>query len=170
MKYLIPIIIAIGALLSSCASAKRFQQPPPTLAQICADSFPSKVDTVIQEHWQVVNFPVPELDTIFIDSVDCPPNLPDAIRVPVKVAVRVPGKTVQVPVLVRDTTLSSTDLALKQAYEDLKAHYKKAINDLENCQTDKKVLKAKKKAPTLWLWMVVIGLISIILIQLLKKK
>lgn len=158
------IIIIISAVLASCATQKETR----TLAQICAEEFPAKADTVIQENWRVVNFPVPELDTLYIDSIPCPPNMPDTVFVPIRKEIRIPGKTIRVEIPIQDTTIYRIDSALQAAYKDLQDQYRKAIADLEVCQA--KYKESKSNRPNrLWLWALILG-IAVVILVILKKR
>lgn len=157
-------IISIAALLASCATQKETR----TLAQICAEEFPVKADTVIKENWRVVNFPVPELDTIYLDSIPCPPGLTDTLYVQVRKEIRIPGKTIRVEIPVSDTTIYRIDSALQKSYRDLEAQYRKAITDLEVCQA--RYAEAKEKKPNrLWLWALILGLVVVIFLLIRKR-
>ena len=159
------IVITAALALASCATQKETR----TLAQICAEEFPVKSDTVVQENWRVVNFPVPELDTLFVDSIPCPPGLADTVYVPIRKEIRIPGKTVRVEIPVSDTTIYRIDQALEQAYKDLQEQYRKAITDLEVCQA--RYTEAKEKKPNkLWLWALILGIVAVVVIVLKGRQ
>ena len=158
------IVITAALALASCATQKETR----TLAQICAEEFPVKSDTIIQENWRVVNFPVPEMDTIYLDSIPCPPGLSDTVYFTIRKEVKVPGRTVTVKVPVPDTTIYRIDKALEQAYKDLQEQYRKAITDLEVCQA--RYTEAKEKKPNrLWLWALILGIVAVIVVVVKKR-
>lgn len=115
------------AMAAACTSVREARQE--TFAQKCAEAFPPRIDTLIVEHWEVVNFPVTEYDTVVLASVPCPPGLTDTLWVTNEVQVRVPGRTVHIPVVRRDTVFWQTDTALKAAYDDLIEQYETLLAD-----------------------------------------
>lgn len=174
MRYICTLLATAVALfiLSSCGSIREARQE--TFAQKCAEAFPPKIDTVVVEHWEVVNFPVTEYDTVVIASVPCPPGLTDTLWVTNEVQVKVPGRVVQVPVVRRDTVFWQTDSALIAAYDDLKEQYAVLLADCliqdERVKSLEGELRRAKTPGNFWLWLMVAGLFVLVWALIRKKK
>jgi hypothetical protein len=150
------LLLILAASLQSCVSTRN-------LAERCAEEFPVITDTIVVEHWEVVNFPVLEYDTlILVERIPCPPGLTDTLYLDKEVRVTVPGRTIQVPVLTRDTIFHHTDTALRQAYEDLGQAYADLLAELsaERIVTEglRRQVKDSRKPSQVWLWAIVVAL------------
>ncbi|NBW20195.1 MAG: hypothetical protein EBR82_70725 [Caulobacteraceae bacterium] len=160
MKYFsilvnLPLVWLAIVLFWSCGSTKPIPPTPPTLAQICADSFPCKDSTIYVPVYYAAD--IPQQDTAVAIAIPCPPaDTPSVVQV-TKV-IRIPGKRI----IVRDTIPcpSDVDQALRQAYSDVSAKLKIAEAALQK----KKV--TGKGFPTWlnWLLIIVIAIQAVILL------
>jgi len=163
MRILTILAISI-AVLSSCGTQK-------TLAEKCAEQFPAKVirDTVTEIHWEVKNFPVPELDTMYVDTTVCPPSA-DTVMIEKVRKVTIPARTIKArtPVKTKVVTVEKVDSALIQAYKELQIKYRQAITDLEVLEAR---YKESKKARSPWLpWAILLALVILAVVLAVKKK
>ena len=158
------IFISLLLMLASCGTQK-------TLAEQCAEAFPSEVirDTITEVHWEVHNFPVPELDTMYIDTTICLPSA-DTIIVEKERRVYLPAKTVQaeIPVTKKTVNAQKVDSALVEAYQQLQAKYRQAITDLEVCEA--RYNEAGKKSSPWLPWAILLALITLAIVLAVKKK
>jgi hypothetical protein len=144
----------------SCASQKH-TIPVQTLAQVCADSFPCKDSLQFIE----VEIDVPKDSIIYVDSTECPPS-DTGVWVFTTDTLYLPGK--RVPVKTTVMVPSAIDSALRVAYKNLQVQYAKSIQDLKDCQARVKE-KAKPRAD--WkVWLMALGLLIVVLIQLFNRK
>lgn len=159
------LFFAIATLLASCGTSK-------SLAEKCAEAFPAEVirDTITEVHWEVKNFPVEveRIDTMFLDTVPCPPSA-DTVYVERVKKVTIPARTIKTkaPVEVRTITVEKIDSALIQAYEDLETKYREAIKQLEACEARYKETKRRGSG---WLAWAILGALLLLAIVLAVKK
>lgn len=159
------VYLALAAfLLSSVAigcKTNRFVEPAPTLAQMCADSFPCG-DTII--YVQVdVPVEVEKLDTFTVHRVETVYLPGDSIRT----YLTVPGRNI----VIRKTVMvpAQIDSALRVAHRELEEAYVKAIRDLRSCQ-DRAKDKGQAPEQTNWLtWVIAGAFLGLVLIVLVKK-
>lgn len=111
--------IAILFALMQITSCKLFQPAQPSAAD-CAALYPCRDSIAIFE--RTVTDTVEVTDT-YIDTVtvtDCPPNLPDTLRITDTIRIRIPGKKIPIEVIVMDTTAYRIDSALVRAFAGCK--------------------------------------------------
>lgn len=154
-NFIFPLIIwAVAVALPAC-NRKFASPPPPTLAQICSDSFPCG-DTLIFVEVEVP-VEVPGFDTVFSHILDTAFLAGDTVLVPVSV----PGhRTV---IIRRVMVPAQIDSALRVAYEQLGEAYQKSIADLRACQAAKKNKPTGGRGYGLSYWLIVAALLAVIL-------
>ncbi|NBW16590.1 MAG: hypothetical protein EBR82_52290 [Caulobacteraceae bacterium] len=160
MKYFsilvnLPLACLAIVIFWSCGSTKPIPPTPPTLAQICADSFPCKDSTIYVPVYYAAD--IPQQDTAVAITIPCPPaDTPSVIQV-TKV-IRIPGKRI----IVRDTIPcpSDVDQALRQAYADVSAKLKIAEAALQKKKATGKGFPAWLN----WLLIIVIAIQAFILL------
>ena len=160
-KYLFLSLFAPALILFDSCSSTKFVAPEQTLAQICADSFPCKDSLVFIE----VQVESPSDTIVRVVATDCPPS--DSITTIYTVdTLLMPGKTFTVKKTVM--VPNAIDSALRVAYHDLQTQYQKSIQDLKDCQSR---TKEKAKPRSDWkVWLMAIGLLLIVVIQLFNRK
>lgn len=156
-RFLVPFIIM--AIFWSCGTTKPIQPTPPTLAQICADSFPCRDSIIYVTSELPVDFP--QQDTLIRDTFPCPPA--DSVTpVYITKVIRIPGKRI----IVRDTMPCPTkkDEALRRAYQDVITKLKKAESELQ-----KRKPAGGKGIPNWLSWLLIIAVTIQAFIILLNK-
>jgi hypothetical protein len=168
IAYAILLASLIIAMLTSCASAKPAPSvarvpPPPTLAQLCADSFPvPEISVVVDTFWEVHNFPIH--DTLEIETVR------DSIVT----------KTVTRTITVRDTAgeqaAKDTEIQVRAMLADCDAELADvsrrlavAVQELRECTEAALAAPKNGRAPSS-LWMAVLGLVGALLMALTGQK
>lgn len=161
MKNIFLLSIAIIAL-SGCATQRK------TLAERCAESFPSRDTTIYVS--------IEKTDTLYLAGydqtdtivVDCPPAT-DTIRQTITRTVTFPARAIPVKYTVRDTIVAPIDSAIRAANAELKKQIEalRTSNDLNKA----KLKEARRHSSVNWLpWLIVGVLLSFLLWLTFKKK
>lgn len=160
MKNIFLLSIAIVAL-SSCATQRK------TLAERCAESFPSRDTTIYVS--------IEKTDTLYLAGydqtdtivVDCPPAT-DTIRQTITRTVTFPARAIPVKYTVRDTIVAPIDSAIRAANNELKKQL--TALTISSKETEAKLKEARRHTSTAWLPWLIVGILLAFLIWLTFKK
>ncbi len=163
------ILIALMAFQTSCAifsptgEVKGSRQ---ALAAYCAEQFPCKdslaVDTLYLDStiWEI-----PDFDTVFIDTVVCPPS-DSLLTLTDTVEVTVPGRRIFIPVMRIDSTWWRQDSALVTSLRLKNKQLKAANTELREMA----LFSPDNKKDLPWWWLVLVGIGGYIVRKLEPKS
>lgn len=131
------------------------------LAELCAEHFPVKDSTRIEERIVTDTVLLPDTYVQYIDSTECPPNLSEPTTIVKEIKVPVPGQKVVVQVPCQDRIIMRRDSAMETVLRNQVAKLQKEL-----AKTEKRQQRQSKSL----LWWLIVLLGGLVAYRLLRKK